>query len=146
MARAMFESEERGLPLLRRGKVRDVYQPSAEHLLIVACDRISAFDRVLPTPIPDQGRVLTQMSRWWFAQTAHISPYHLLPDVPEIVPVLGEMETVALLILAVSASMRFVPEYLITEHEAAIVAGSSYFHQDMHKAVQQAIEKRHRAG
>ena len=67
-------------------------------------------------------------------------------NVPEIVPVLGEMETVALLIVAVSASMRFVPEYLITEHEAAIVAGTSYFHQDMHKAVQQAIEKRHRAG
>ena len=59
MAAAMFESEQRGLPLLRRGKVRDVYQPSAEHLLIVACDRISAFDHVLPTPIPDKGKILT---------------------------------------------------------------------------------------
>jgi uncharacterized membrane protein YkvA (DUF1232 family) len=67
-------------------------------------------------------------------------------NVPEIVPVLGEMETAALLILAVGASMRFVPEYLITEHEAAIAAGTSYFHRDMHKAVQQAIEKRRHAG
>jgi uncharacterized membrane protein YkvA (DUF1232 family) len=67
-------------------------------------------------------------------------------NIPEIVPVLGEMETVALLILVVTASMRFVPEYLITEHEAAIEAGTSYFHQDMHKAVQQAMERRHRSG
>jgi phosphoribosylaminoimidazole-succinocarboxamide synthase len=57
----MFESQERGLPLYRRGKVRDVYKPSGEHLLIVACDRISAFDHVLPTPIPGKGRVLTQI-------------------------------------------------------------------------------------
>jgi hypothetical protein len=63
-----------------------------------------------------------------------------------IVPVLGEMETIGLLILAVTASMRFVPEYLINEHEAAIAAGTSYFHEDMHKAVQQAMERRHRAG
>ncbi len=72
MAAAMFESEQRGLPLLRRGKVRDVYQPSAEHLLIVACDRISAFDSVLPTPIPDKGKILTQISNFWFEKTAHI--------------------------------------------------------------------------
>jgi uncharacterized membrane protein YkvA (DUF1232 family) len=67
-------------------------------------------------------------------------------NVPEIVPVLGEMETIGLLILAVTASMRFVPEYLINEHEAAIAAGTSYFHEDMHRAVQQAMERRHRAG
>ncbi len=79
---AMFESEERGLPLLRRGKVRDVYRPSEEHLLIVACDRISAFDHVLPTPIPDKGRILTQISNFWFEKSAHIIPNHIVDPNP----------------------------------------------------------------
>jgi phosphoribosylaminoimidazole-succinocarboxamide synthase len=82
MAGAMFESEARGLALLRRGKVRDVYQPSAEHLLIVACDRISAFDHVLPTPIPDKGKILTQISNFWFDKTAHIVPNHIVDPNP----------------------------------------------------------------
>jgi phosphoribosylaminoimidazole-succinocarboxamide synthase len=79
---AVFESEQRGLPLLRRGKVRDVYQPSAEHLIIVACDRISAFDHVLPTPIPDKGRILTQISNFWFKKTEHIVPNHIVDPNP----------------------------------------------------------------
>ena len=82
MAGAMFESEQRGLPLLRRGKVRDVYQPSAEHLLIVACDRISAFDSVLPTPIPDKGKILTQISNFWFEKSAHIIANHIVDPNP----------------------------------------------------------------
>ena len=78
---AMFHSTERGLPLLRRGKVRDVYQPSEEHLLIVACDRISAFDHVLPTPIPDKGRILTQISNFWFTKSEQIIRNHIVdPD------------------------------------------------------------------
>jgi len=82
MAGAMFESEARGLPLLRRGKVRDVYQPSEEHLIIVACDRISAFDRVLPTPIPEKGKILTQISNFWFEKSAHIIPNHIVDPNP----------------------------------------------------------------
>jgi phosphoribosylaminoimidazole-succinocarboxamide synthase len=82
MAGAMFESTAKGLPLLRRGKVRDVYQPSPEHLLIVACDRISAFDSVLPTPIPDKGRILTQISNFWFEKTGHIIPNHIVDPNP----------------------------------------------------------------
>jgi phosphoribosylaminoimidazole-succinocarboxamide synthase len=82
MAEAMFESEQRGLPLLRRGKVRDVYQPSEEHLLIVACDRISAFDSVLPTPIPDKGKILTQISNFWFEKSGHIIPNHIVDPNP----------------------------------------------------------------
>jgi uncharacterized membrane protein YkvA (DUF1232 family) len=74
---------------------------------------------------------------------AILSPF---VNVPEIVPVLGEMETVALVILAITASLRFVPESLINEHEAAIAAGTSYFHQDMNNAVKQAMERRRRAG
>ncbi len=79
---ALFESEARGLPLLRRGKVRDVYQPSDEHLLIVACDRISAFDHILPTPIPDKGKILTQISNFWFDMTGHIVPNHIVDPNP----------------------------------------------------------------
>ena len=82
MAGAMFESEARGLPLLRRGKVRDVYKPSEEHLIIVACDRISAFDSVLPTPIPDKGKILTQISNFWFEKSAHIIPNHIVDPNP----------------------------------------------------------------
>ena len=78
---AMFESQERGLPLFRRGKVRDVYKPGDDHLLIVACDRISAFDHVLPTPIPGKGRVLTQISNFFFKRTEHIIANHIVdPD------------------------------------------------------------------
>jgi len=75
-----------GLPLFRRGKVRDTFQLVGGTLLMVATDRISAFDVVLPTPIPEKGRVLTQMSRWWFDQTKHIVPNHLLSDDDEVIP------------------------------------------------------------
>jgi phosphoribosylaminoimidazole-succinocarboxamide synthase len=79
---AMFESQQRGLALLRRGKVRDVYQPSDEHLIIVACDRISAFDHVLPTPITDKGKILTQISNFWFKKTEHIVANHIVDGNP----------------------------------------------------------------
>ncbi len=65
------------LPLFRRGKVRDVYELS-DTLLIVSTDRISAFDVVLPCGIPDKGRVLNQLSAFWFKKTAHILPNHLI--------------------------------------------------------------------
>jgi len=82
MPTAMFASQERGLPLYRRGKVRDVYKPSEEHLLIVACDRISAFDHVLPTPVPSKGRILTQMSNFWFRKTEHLIANHIVDGDP----------------------------------------------------------------
>jgi phosphoribosylaminoimidazole-succinocarboxamide synthase len=66
------------LKLLRRGKVRDVYEVDADRLLIVATDRISAFDSVSPTPIERKGEVLTALSRFWFAKLGHIVPNHLL--------------------------------------------------------------------
>lgn len=66
-----------GVPLLFRGKVRDVYNVG-NRLLLVATDRISAFDVVLPTPIPDKGVVLTQLSAFWFQRTAPLIPNHLL--------------------------------------------------------------------
>ena len=65
-------------PMTHSGKVRDLYVVDRERLVMVASDRISAFDVILPTPIPDKGRVLTGLSRFWFGETAHIVPNHLM--------------------------------------------------------------------
>ena len=73
-------------PLFRRGKVRDLYALDSERLLMIATDRISAFDVVLPQPIPCKGIVLTQLSRFWFEQTRHLVPNHLLDPAPEELP------------------------------------------------------------
>ena len=67
MRTALMQSEIPGLPV-RRGKVRDVYELDAERLLIVASDRISAFDVIMPTPVPDKGKILTRLSNFWFEQ------------------------------------------------------------------------------
>jgi phosphoribosylaminoimidazole-succinocarboxamide synthase len=75
---ALLQSEVPGATLVRRGKVRDVYEAGADRLVLVASDRLSAFDVVFPTPIPDKGRVLTQLSNFWFARLASIVPNHLL--------------------------------------------------------------------
>lgn len=72
------ETSLKGLRLTRRGKVRDVYEVDDEHLLIVATDRISAFDCVLPTQIECKGEVLTALSRFWFERLAHVTPHHLV--------------------------------------------------------------------
>jgi len=66
------------LTLVARGKVRDVYEVDAEHLLLVASDRLSAYDVVLPTAVPDKGAVLTGLSVWWFEQLADLLPNHLV--------------------------------------------------------------------
>ncbi|MGQ9779691.1 MAG: phosphoribosylaminoimidazolesuccinocarboxamide synthase [Bacillota bacterium] len=73
----LVRSELPGLPAPRRGKVRDIYDLGSQ-LLIVATDRVSAFDVVLPDPIPDKGRVLTGLTVYWFDQTKEIVPNHLL--------------------------------------------------------------------
>ena len=82
----MSSAEIGDLNLFRRGKVRDTFQLADGTLLMIATDRLSVFDVVLPTPIPGKGTVLTQMSRWWFAQTQAIMPNHLLPDDEEAIP------------------------------------------------------------
>src|SRR5580692_5365567 len=73
----LFESRIPSLRRIHQGKVRDIYDVDAEHLLIVTTDRLSAFDVVLPDPIPFKGTVLTQISRFWFEKTRHIVPNHL---------------------------------------------------------------------
>ncbi len=73
----VFETALKGLDLIHRGKVRDVYALDEAHMLIVTTDRLSAFDVVLPNPIPEKGRVLTQISNFWFDRTRHIVRNHL---------------------------------------------------------------------
>lgn len=77
MTQALYESRLSELTLISQGKVRDIYAVDDEHLLIVTTDRMSAFDVVLPDPIPGKGEVLTKMSNFWFARTADIVPNHL---------------------------------------------------------------------
>lgn len=72
----MLESNLRGLKLIHRGKVRDIYEVDEHHMLIVTTDRLSAFDVVLPDPIPGKGRILTSISQFWFDKTRHIVPNH----------------------------------------------------------------------
>lgn len=75
--KVLFESNLRSLPLLNRGKVRDIYAVDDERLLIVTTDRLSAFDVVMPTPIPGKGEVLNRISDFWFAKLRAIVPNHL---------------------------------------------------------------------
>ena len=77
MREALYESELPGLKLLSRGKVRDIYDVDEQHLLIVTTDRLSAFDVVMPQPIPGKGEVLTRVANFWFRRMAHILPNHL---------------------------------------------------------------------
>ena len=81
----LHESNLTSLPLLHRGKVRDLYEVDAEHLLIVQTDRLSAFDVILPDPIPGKGEVLTTLSNFWFEKLRHIIPNHLSGIAPETV-------------------------------------------------------------
>jgi phosphoribosylaminoimidazole-succinocarboxamide synthase len=85
MSAALFESGIASLPRIGRGKVRDIYAVGGDKMLIVVSDRLSAFDVVLPDPIPDKGAVLTQMSNFWFEKLEHVVPNHLTGIDPESV-------------------------------------------------------------
>jgi phosphoribosylaminoimidazole-succinocarboxamide synthase len=82
---SLYESSLSTLKLVARGKVRDIYQVDSNRLLIIATDRISAFDVVLPNPIPGKGEVLTAISNFWFAKLEHLLPNHLTGTNPESV-------------------------------------------------------------
>ncbi|AHF03046.1 phosphoribosylaminoimidazole-succinocarboxamide synthase [Marichromatium purpuratum 984] len=92
---ALYESNISTLPLLGRGKVRDIYAVGEDHLLVVTSDRLSAFDVVLPQPIPGKGEVLTRVSNFWFERTADLIPNHL-SDIP-VEAVITDPETLATL-------------------------------------------------
>ena len=76
MENSVFETNLKKLPLITRGKVRDIYHVDDKHMLIVTTDRLSAFDVVLPDPVPNKGVVLTQVSNFWFDKLSHIVPNH----------------------------------------------------------------------
>lgn len=92
---ALHESRLHSLPLLARGKVRDNYAVGADRLLMVATDRLSAFDVVLDDPIPGKGELLTNMALFWFEQLADIVPNHLTGEPPESVVAPDERDQVA---------------------------------------------------
>ena len=77
LAEPLFESSISSLPLIARGKVRDIYEVDDEHILIVTTDRLSAYDVVLPDPVPFKGEVLTQISNFWFDMMSDLVPNHL---------------------------------------------------------------------
>src|SRR4051812_45929661 len=82
---ALYESKIKSLPRLGKGKVRDIYAVGDDKMLIVTSDRLSAFDVVLPDPIPDKGRVLNEMANFWFSKLGHIVPNQLTGIDPESV-------------------------------------------------------------
>ena len=96
MADTLYEAGLKSLPLVHQGKVRDSYAVDDRHLLIVATDRLSAFDVILPTPIPGKGRVLTTLSNFWFQRLGHVIPNHLAEmTLEEAVPDAAERAKVA---------------------------------------------------
>ncbi len=95
MPDTLYESSLRSLPLIHKGKVRDIYAIDDQRMLIVTTDRLSAFDVVLPTPIPGKGEVLTAVSNFWFGKLGHILPNQLTGDAPEDVVAVDERDQVA---------------------------------------------------
>jgi phosphoribosylaminoimidazole-succinocarboxamide synthase len=90
----VFETSIKSLPLLGRGKVRDIYAVGGDKLLIVTTDRLSAYDVILPTPVPEKGRVLTELANFWFARLAGMVPNHLTGIDPETVVAPDERDEV----------------------------------------------------
>ena len=82
---AIFESNLKSLKRIAKGKVRDIYAVDGDKMMIVVSDRLSAFDVVLPDPIPDKGRVLTELANFWFSKLGHVVPNHLTGIDPESV-------------------------------------------------------------
>jgi len=95
MTKTLLESTLSSLRLLHRGKVRDIYAIDDERLLIIQTDRLSAFDVILPTPVPGKGEVLTALSNFWFRKLAHVIPNHLLDVAPESLVPANERDQVA---------------------------------------------------
>lgn len=91
----LYESSLSSLKFLHRGKVRDLYAVGDDKLLVIQTDRLSAFDVILPDPIPGKGQVLTAMSNFWFERLAHVIPHHLTGIAPETVVAPGERDQVA---------------------------------------------------
>ncbi|HTN94987.1 MAG TPA: phosphoribosylaminoimidazolesuccinocarboxamide synthase, partial [Gallionella sp.] len=85
MSATLLQSDLKSLPFLHRGKVRDIYAVGDDKLLVIQTDRLSAFDVILPDPIPGKGEVLTSLSNFWLNKLRHIIPNHLTGIAPESV-------------------------------------------------------------
>ena len=90
MSQPLYESNLKSLPKIGSGKVRDIYAVGEDKMLIVTSDRLSAFDVILGDPLPEKGRVLTEMANFWFEKLGHIVPNHLTGIDPESLVPLGE--------------------------------------------------------
>jgi phosphoribosylaminoimidazole-succinocarboxamide synthase len=127
----MLESRITSLPLIHRGKVRDIYAVGPDKLLIVTTDRLSAFDVVLPTPIPNKGRVLTQVSSFWFKKLAHIVPHQLDETLAESVVTDVERDQVEGRAIVVK-KLRALPVEAIVR---GYLAGSGWKEYQAHQSV-----------
>ena len=92
---ALLQSDLKSLPFIHRGKVRDLYAVGDDKLLVIQTDRLSAFDVILPVPIPGKGRVLTELSNFWFKKLGHVIPNHLTGIAPESVVSVADQAQVA---------------------------------------------------
>jgi len=122
MIAALLESNLSSLPLLHQGKVRDVYAIDESRLLVIQTDRLSAFDVILPDPIPGKGAVLTELSRFWFGRLGHVIRNHLLPDDPLSVVAPAERDQVA----GRSMVVRRLTPLLVEAVVRGYVAGSGW--------------------
>ena len=92
---ALLQSDLKSLPFIHRGKVRDLYAVGDDKLLVIQTDRLSAFDVILPVPIPGKGRVLTELSNFWFKKLGHVIPNHLTGIAPDSVVSVADQAQVA---------------------------------------------------
>ncbi len=128
----LFESQLRGLKRIHQGKVRDIYDVDAEHLLIVTTDRLSAFDVVLPDPIPSKGEVLTQISLFWFAKTRHLVANHVAAlKVEDVVADSGERAQLAGRAMVVKKLQALPVEAVVRGY----LIGSGYKDYKLHGSV-----------
>ncbi|HEX6139875.1 MAG TPA: phosphoribosylaminoimidazolesuccinocarboxamide synthase [Candidatus Limnocylindria bacterium] len=111
-----------GLPLVHRGKVRETYAVDEDRLLLVATDRLSAFDVVFEQPIPDKGRVLTQLSAWWFARLSHLGPTHFLSSRTDALPEPAQVPELAGRAMLVRRAQRVDAECVVRGY----LAGSGW--------------------
>jgi phosphoribosylaminoimidazole-succinocarboxamide synthase len=110
------------LPLVHRGKVRETYEVDPDHLLLVATDRLSAFDVVFEQPIPDKGRVLTRLSAYWFGVLVRLGPTHFVTDDPDRLPQAARTDALAGRTMLVRRARRVDAECVVRGY----LAGSGW--------------------
>jgi phosphoribosylaminoimidazole-succinocarboxamide synthase len=118
----LTQSQITGLPLVHRGKVRETYEVDDEHLLLVATDRLSAFDVVFDQPIPDKGRVLTRLSTYWFGLLSGLGPTHFVSDEVDRLPEAARTDALAGRTMLVRRARRIDAECVVRGY----LAGSGW--------------------